>query len=151
MLFVDHEVEGPSTLRSPEVVFGVCSEQGLSTTFGYFEYIRLLLRIRAWIRDLRGFFLLFRHRHDACVGDCSRDVINTDFYEDSTDSSFYKGILDRNDGQESCIFDVFTAPPADGFQSFGNQSFETWPIVALNMNLAPSHRFLMSNVITFFS
>lgn len=44
-------------------------------------------------------------------------------------------------------YDITLAVSCDGFQTFSNNSYDCWPIVALNYNLPASMRFLIHNLI----
>lgn len=72
------------------------------------------------------FFFFFFHRKDACVGDYSLDVMDTDFHEQCTDGSLFTRIADLHGGKVGCIFGIFIALSTDDFQALGNQSYENW-------------------------
>ena len=78
-----------------------------------------------------------------------RSTEEGNYYGDIVDGSLYTGIIESRGGEEAAKYDVFLSLSTDGFQTFGNKSYDTWSIIALLHNLPPSCRFFMKNIIHF--
>lgn len=127
----------------------VCVAKGTLPRLCSFEHFPLLPRIRKWVLNEESASDLYNYRHSNCLGVDSSALGNGHFFGDYFDGTLYRDIIDKYGGEDAVKYDIFITLSSDGFQPFYNRRYDCWPIVALNMNLAPCQRFLMRNVIPF--
>ena len=128
----------------------VCAERSTTPKFSAFEYLQILPRLRSWVQNENSCRHLFEYRHEQI----RERLTTTDhafgpgiFYSDIVDGELFQQIADKSGGLSSMEFDITLSISCDGFQTYSNNSYDCWPIVALNHNLHPSMRFLIDNLI----
>ena len=138
-----------STDQDRDLECEVCLEKKTKLTRSAFEYIPLLPRIRAWVANEKSFNELYDYRDSLRRSreESPSEYSNGAYFEDFVDGSLYKEILDCYGGKIAFQRDIFVSVSTDGFQTFDNNSYDCWPIVAMIHNLHPNQRFLFRNLV----
>lgn len=127
----------------------VCSDRNTKPKPSTFEYFELLPRIKSWVRNEKSCRTLFSYRHEHIKERVESPSAYGPgvYYADMIDGELFRRIANKCGGLEGTAYDITLAVSCDGFQTFRNDSYDCWPIVALNHNLPPSMRFLIHNLI----
>lgn len=120
----------------------------MTLLFCSFEYLPILPRMRAFVSNENSVSDLYEYQNSSIL---NRELEGDDEsgrpYRDFFDGSLYKDLVKQYGSKEAVTWDIFLGFSWDGFQTFGNKSYDCWPLIAINLNLALSQRFLMRNVI----
>lgn len=120
-----------------------------------FHYIPLLPRLRAWVSaevTCHELFDYSRYMTKLQLGRIQEGG-DVEYYDDFYSGVLFQQLITNMDvnidvhGQNYPCYNVFIAPSCDSFQVFENESYNSWPLVAMNHNLSPDQRFRMKNVI----
>ena len=126
-----------------------CVEEGLEPSLSTFEYIPVQPRLRAWVADPKSCELLYKYRWDNCNDErgSAYNEGRAETMHDYFDGWIYRELIESLGGEECAKFDVFIAPSCDGFITYKHSDYDCWIIAAINMNLPPSIRFYIRNLI----
>lgn len=122
----------------------VCNHSGTSPDLTTFEYLPIRDRLIQWYESEESFPIISCYRRNRLA---EKMTENETTYEDYFDGDLFKSILHQLGGRAATEYDLFIGISADGFQAFERGLYDCWPIVAINLNLNPSIRFLLKNLI----
>lgn len=122
----------------------LCQKYNTTSEFTSFEYLPLRQRLIKWYSNEESFKIVTGYRRSKL----QERTMNGTLFEDYFDGSLFKSILDRLGGEQETQYDLFLGVSTDGFQAFESRIYDCWPIVAINLNLDPSIRFLLKNLIS---
>ena len=106
-----------------------------------FEYISLKTRLKQWLKSEHTCKMLYQNMH----ANAFHARRGGDVFEDFYDGALFKDIVEKRGGVEAAKWDIFLSVSCDGFQTFHNNSYDCWPVVAMVENLPPDVRFLLKN------
>ena len=112
-----------------------------------FEYFSLEEFVKAWLQS-EDFFELMKYRHRETQRRRRMHEMGEvdEWITDYLDGSLYRKLdAELNFGENDICFQL----TFDGYQLFKNSSHEAWPFVLLNLNLPPSERFKIENMIPY--
>lgn len=118
----------------------VClSPSPLGSYFGEnsFTYIPIRPRLQSMVLNEQTCKELFSYN---IIGNAG--IIN-DFF----DGRSFDRIKNQYGGYESIKNDIFLAVSTDGFQPFYNSNEQVWPFLALILNLSPTYRYKVANIL----
>lgn len=134
---------------STELQCSVCVDRGTLIDHCTFEYFPLLPRVQKWVLDETACRALFEYRHEHCTNRDASMLDGQQLFEDYFDGALYRELVESLGGESEVAFDIFLVPSYDGFQTYENNTYDCWPIYALNHNLHPDRRFALKNLIPF--
>lgn len=122
----------------------LCEHNRSSPDLTTFEYLPIKHRLLQWYESEESFQILTNYRKNKLV---QRTTEHEAVYEDYFDGDLFQSIVDALGGKTATEYDLFLGVSSDGFQAFERGQYDCWPIVAINLNLHPSIRFLLKNLI----
>lgn len=112
-----------------------------------FEHFSLEHFVKAWLQS-EDFFVLMKYRHRETQRRRRMHELGEvdEWITDYLDGSLYRKLdAELNFGENDICFQL----TFDGYQLFKNSSHEAWPFILLNLNLPPSERFKIENMIPY--
>ena len=111
----------------------------------YFEHFNLEDYIKSWFLS-ESYCGLMKYRHEETIRSRNSETSAESWITDYIGGSIYAYLDSRFSFQEN---DICLQISFDGFQLFKSSRFEAWPVIILNLNLHPSERFKLENVIPY--
>lgn len=122
----------------------ICEKAGTAPDLTVFEYLPIRERLIQLYSNEDSFKIVTQYRKTRLA---EKMTDNIGIYEDYFDGNLFRTLIDQLGGELETQFDLFLGISTDGFQAFENRKYDCWPIVAINLNLDPSIRFLLKNVL----